>query len=58
MVSFQRLRKPNSETTPTISTTCPSSQCLRSSANIASVTSFGTEAAAIAKSSATRSASV
>ena len=33
------------------------SQCLRIAANISSLTSFGTEAAASAKSSATRSAS-
>src|SRR5262245_39974254 len=51
MVSFQRLRKPNSDITPTISTICSSVQCLRSSANISSVTALGTEAAARAKSS-------
>ena len=39
-VSFHRLRKPNSEITPTISTICSSVQYLRSSANIASVTAL------------------
>ena len=51
IVSFQRLRKPNSAITPTISTICSSVQYLRSSANMASVTAFGTDAAASAKSS-------
>src|SRR6266705_2362781 len=55
MVSFQRLRKPKYATTAAISTIWFSDQCLRIWANISSVTSFGTEAAANAKSSATRS---
>jgi len=50
-VSFQRLRKPNTAIVATISTICVSFQRLRSPANISSVTSFGTEAAASAKSS-------
>ena len=41
-----------------ISTICVSLQCLRMLANISSVTPFGTEAAAMVKSSATRSASL
>src|SRR5262249_27091646 len=50
IVSFQRLRKPNTAITPTISTICSSVQCLRSSVNISSVTAFGTEPAATATS--------
>jgi hypothetical protein len=38
IVSFQRLRKPNSAITPTISAIRSSVQCLRNSANISSVT--------------------
>src|SRR6516225_305577 len=40
-VSFQRLRKPNSAITPTISTICSSVQCLRSATSISSVTALG-----------------
>jgi len=57
-VSFQRLRKPNSATTPTISTIWLSVQCRFSFAKESSVTALGCAAASIAKSSATRSASV
>ena len=45
-------------TTAVISTTWPSLQCARSASNSSSVTVFGCDAAAIAKSSATRSAGV
>src|SRR5262249_61040128 len=58
IVSFHRLRNPNSEITPTISTICSSVQCLRNSANMSSVTALGTDAAATAKSSVARSAAL
>ena len=55
--SFQRLNTPNMHTTPRISTIWASSQCSARAAYDSSVTALGTEAASIAKSSATRSAS-
>ncbi len=55
--SFQRFMNPNIDTTPRISTIWPSFQCCFMRANSSSLTSLGWEAAAIEKSSATRSAS-
>ncbi|MGN6572460.1 MAG: hypothetical protein ACTHLO_13715 [Pseudolabrys sp.] len=56
MLTFQRDRKPAIATTPAISTICSSLQCRCSAAKIVSSTAFGVMLAAMAKSSAARSA--